>query len=315
VPRPSHLAAAAVAALALAVPAQAVAAYAPQLSVKIEPTTPSTPPAVTSTITQANGETASKTVKVSFPAGFSLPTESSVVPCNAQQEQQRACPDSSKIGDAHATASVVALPVQLDGHVYYGEPVGSKIKLIVFLDNDMLNQHITVEGLVTIRDIDGGFDTVFDNLPNTLTTSFTLALDGGSHSLIVNPTKCGDYTFAGSFTSQNGEQATSSSKVTITGCQPPKLFMSPLDFSPSRARSTRGTTLSFSLSEPAAATITVKRAGRLVATKHLAGVMGNNSVKRFGRRLRPGRYAVKLVATTADGRTTAHSATLVIRRG
>lgn len=311
--RTSHLAA--VAALALAVPASASAAYAPKLDVKIDPTTPSTPPAVTSVITQAAGETASKTVKVSFPAGFSLPQESSITPCTNEQEQARNCPDGSKIGDAHATAPVLALSVQLDGHVYYGEPVGSKIKLIVFLDNDMLNQHLTVEGFVTIRDIDGGFDTVFDNLPNQETTSFTLALAGGTKSLLINPAKCGDYVFKGAFTSQSGEQATSDSTVTVSGCKTPPLFMSPVDLTPTHARRSRGTTLDFNLSEPAAVVITVKRAGKRVTTKQLAGVTGSNTLKHFGRRFKPGKYSVKVVATTSDGRIVAHRATLTIKRG
>ena len=311
--RTSHLAA--VAALALAVPASASAAYAPKLDVKIDPTTPNTQPAVTSVITQAAGETASKTVKVSFPAGFALPQESTITPCTDQQEQARACPDSSKIGAAHATAPVLALPVQLDGTVNYGEPVGSKIKLIVFLDNAMLNQHLTIEGFVTIRDIDGGFDTTFDGLPNQETTSFTLALDGGTKSLLINPAKCGDYVFKGAFTSQSGEQATSDSTVTISGCKPAPLFMSPVDLTPTHARRSRGTTLEFNLSEPAGVVITVKRAGRRVATKQLAGVMGTNTVKHFGRRYKPGKYSVKAVATTSDGRIAAHRATLTIKRG
>src|SRR4051812_42343347 len=138
VPRTSHLAAAITAALTLTLAATASAAYAPKLDVKIDPTTPKSPPAVTSTITQASGETASKTVKVSFPGGFALPPEPvSVGGCTADQEAQRACPEDSKIGAAHATASVLGLPVQLDGGVYYGVPTDERIKLIVFLDNAM----------------------------------------------------------------------------------------------------------------------------------------------------------------------------------
>jgi hypothetical protein len=310
----SHLAAAITAAL-LAFPAVSTAAYAPKLDVKIDPTTPNTQPAVTSVITQAAGETANKTVKVAFPAGFALPQESTITPCTNEQEQARACPEGSKIGAAHATAPVLALPVQLDGTVNYGEPVGSKIKLIVFLDNAMLNQHLTIEGFVTIRDIDGGFDTTFDGLPNQETTSFTLALDGGTRSLLINPAKCGDYVFKGSFVSQNGEQATSDSTVTVSGCKPAPLFMSPVDLTPTHARRSRGTTLDFNLSEPAAVVITVKRAKRRVATKQLAGVTGTNTLKHFGRRYKPGKYSVKVVATSSDGQIVAHRATLTIKRG
>src|SRR5436190_1796920 len=81
----------------------------------------------------------------------------------------RSCPPESQIGTADAVATVLLLPVSLTGGVYYGGPVGARIKLIVFLDNTSLNQHQTIEGFVEIRPSDHGFDTVFDGLPNVPT--------------------------------------------------------------------------------------------------------------------------------------------------
>ncbi len=235
--------------------------------------------------------------------------------CSAEQEAQRACPDGSKIGSAAATASVLALPVQLTGTVHYGGPAGNKIKLIVFLNNDMLNQHQTIEGFVELRSSDFGFDTVFDGLPNTLTTSFTLSLDGAPRSLATNPAKCGDYAFNGAFTSQNGEQATSSSTVTIAGCTPPKLVMSPLDLAPERPRAgRRGTSVSFGLNDVAAVTLYVEKAGNRVATYRAAGKVGNNTIRRVGRKLKRGRYIVRVSARTTDGRTAGRRKTLFVRR-
>jgi hypothetical protein len=316
VPRSCHLGAAGAALLALALPASAGAAYAPKLAVKIDPATPGTPPAVTSTVTQASGETPNKTVKVSFPAGFTAPYGTAIVgTCSADQESQHACPDDSKIGAAHATASVFGLPVQLDGTVHYGGVVNnSKIKLIVFLDNAMFNQHQRVEGFVSVRAADGGFDTVFDALPNTLTTNFTLALDGAPHSLVVNPTKCGDYTFNAAFTSQQGEQATSSSTVTISGCVPPKLVLSPLDLAPERPRAGKGTTLTYQLSEDADVIVTVKHGGKQVQRSGLSGHAGVNRLRRLGRTLHAGRYVVRVAATTRDRRFASQKATLVVRK-
>ena len=315
-PRSSHLAAAFAAALLL-VPAAAHAAYAPKLDVKIDPATPSTPPAITSTITQAAGETASKTVRVSFPAGFTAPNPPVMVDiCTAEQEAARACPEGSQIGKANATASVIALPVQLTGTVHYGGVVDNKIHLIVFLDNAMLNQHVTVDGFVEVRPTDFGFDTVFDGLPDQLTTSFTLALDGAPRSLAVNPVKCGDYDFAGAFTSQKGEQATSSSTVTISGCKTPPLVLSPLDLAPERPRAGRGATLTYNLSEDSAVIVTVKRkrGGKQVQRLTVAGHTGANSVKRVGRKLKAGSYVVRVIATAPDGRVAGQRITLTIRK-
>src|SRR3954454_11736216 len=99
----------ALAALALAVLAgPAGATYAPKLAIKIDPATPGQPISIVSTITQADGETPNKTVKVSFPAGYTA-NQPKVAICTQQQQDARACPDNSKIGDAKATASVLGL--------------------------------------------------------------------------------------------------------------------------------------------------------------------------------------------------------------
>lgn len=304
---------------ALAAPAAAHAAYAPQLQVKIDPTTPGTPPAITSTILQKAGETPNKTVRVSFPAGFTAPSKPVTVPiCTQEQENGRACPAESRIGAANATASVLGLPVKLDGSVFYGGPAGNGIKLIVFLDNQSLNQHVTVEGLITLRRSDAGFDVTFDNLPNTLTTSFTLALDGAPRSLAVNPVTCGAFPFRGQFTSQKGETASSSSTVTIAGCVPPKLVLSPPDLEPSRLTegAKRGATLTFSVSQAAQVVVTVTNASRKrVAQVTLAAKAGTNRVRGLGARLKkPGRYSVDLVATAADGQRVSRRVSLTIAK-
>src|SRR5207237_814090 len=51
-------------------PGAAQAAYAPKLAVTLDPATYKANPALTSVVTQASGETASKTVQVQFPRGF-----------------------------------------------------------------------------------------------------------------------------------------------------------------------------------------------------------------------------------------------------
>jgi hypothetical protein len=308
----SHLAA--VAAACLAVPATASAAYAPKLTASLEPATPSSPAAITTTVSQATGETASKTVKVSFPSGFSV-NNPTIGTCSESQQAARACPADSRIGDASATASVVVVPVDLSGGVYYGGFTSEgKIKLIVFLDNAQLDQHVTAIGLISVRPADNGFDAVFDNLPDTLTTKFTLKLAGETKALSLTPKECGDYTFKATFTSQKGETATSDAKVTVAGCTPPKLVISPLDLSPSPASPKRGATLEFNLTDAAQLTVTVKRAGGKQAfRKVIAGKKGINRLRGVGKGLKRGRYAVKVSAVATEGRRATRSKTLVVR--
>src|SRR3954464_13150356 len=192
------------AALALAAPAQA--AYAPKVSLKLEPTTPAAVPQITSVITQASGETASKTVVVTFPKGFQPNFGGTAAKCPPDQENADTphCPPESQLGTAEATAEVVGPPQQLVGNVYFGGPItASRFRLIVILHNDLLGyQKIigTAELIATGRPLN-----VFDNLPNIPTPSLKLVLSGGSKGLLKNPRDCGDYDAGASFTSQNGE--------------------------------------------------------------------------------------------------------------
>src|SRR5690348_4328456 len=91
------------AALLLAAPAQA--AYAPKLSLSLDPTTPAAVPKITSTITQKSGETASKTVIVTFPRGFEPNFGGTAAKCPPDQENSDPphCPPESQLGSAEAT--------------------------------------------------------------------------------------------------------------------------------------------------------------------------------------------------------------------
>ena len=111
------------AALALAAPAQA--AYAPKVSLTLDPTTPAAVPQITSVITQASGETASKTVIVTFPKGFQPNFGGTAAKCPPDQENADPphCPPESQLGTAEATAEVVGLPQPLTGNVYFGGPI------------------------------------------------------------------------------------------------------------------------------------------------------------------------------------------------
>src|SRR3954465_2087453 len=206
---------------ALALAGSAQAAYAPKVSLTLNPLTPTAVPEITSVITQQPGETASKTVVVTFPRGFEANFGGTVAKCPPDQENSDPphCPPESQLGTANATARVVGLPQKLEGAVYFGGPItATKFRLIVLLHNDLLGyQKIigTAELIAT-----GGARNVFDNLPDVLTTSLTLVLEGGSKGLLKNPNTCGDFDVTAAFTSQKGEKGTGSQTVTIAGCKP-----------------------------------------------------------------------------------------------
>jgi hypothetical protein len=299
----------------------ATAAYAPKLDVKIDPATPSQPVAITSVITQAGGETPNKTVKVSFPAGFGTNPAAKIGSCTPEQEAARACPEDTKIGDAKATAAVGgAVPLDLSGPVHYGGPQpDSTIKIIVFLSDSLnLQPQPPIEGFVSVRKTDNGFDTLFDNLPNTLTTNFTLAFSGANLALTQTPAKCGTYTFKAQFTSQNGEQTTGSSDTKISGCIPTPPRMGQIGFTAEKVRPGKSTTIDFTLSEDASVVVDVKARAKhrkRLLTRALAGKQGTNELRiKVPRKAKAGRYKVTVTATDEDGLKAARAATFTVRK-
>jgi hypothetical protein len=291
------------AALALAAPAQA--AYAPKVSLTLSPTTPAAVPQITSVVTQASGETPSKTVIVTFPKGFQPNFGGTAAKCPPDQENADppTCPENSKLGTAEATAEVLGLPQPLNGNVYFGGPItASRFRLIVLLHNDLLGYQKIIGTAELIAS--GGARNVFDNLPNVLTTSLKLVLSGGSNGLLKNPIDCGDYDVTASFTSQNGEKGQGSQKVAITGCKPVPLQLSDVTLSKSR--------VAFDVNAPGRVSVTVKRNKKRVASGTFTLAKAGTAKVKVPK-LKRGRYVVAIKVTTDDGRTLSRRFTRSVR--
>jgi len=292
----------------VALPASASAAYAPHLAASIDPTTPGKPVALTTTVSQAAGETASRTVKVQMPLGFTPNLGSTIKPCPAASVQARACPTDSLLGTASATTPFgpFAGTVNLTGLGTGG------FQLVVLLSGKVLgllpiNQ--TLNGTVTSTP--AGFLTTFDNLPSILTTTLTLHLDGPPRTLLVTPTACGPQTIGGDFTSQNGEHATSSATVTISGCPPPAPSISRVRVTPRRPRARQTLRVSYRLSAAATLVLRLRQLSprrRVVVTRTLSAPAGAGSLRLRGPR--SGRYRVEL---SARGGSTTRRVTLRVR--
>jgi hypothetical protein len=206
--RPRAIAGAIVVLLAGA-PATSEAAYAPKLSVTFQPATAGAPAGVTTTLTQAQGETANKTIRVHYPGDFGFNPGFAVSGCPPDAEKSNSCPADSQIGNATAETVLGAS----SGPVF----LTTDFRILVYLR--------TLDGLVSEKFVgyfrlspDGGSDTVLDDLPNFPSTSSSVTLDPGPKSLLLMPRTCGSYAIVGHFTSQRGEEATSTSSVQIGGC-------------------------------------------------------------------------------------------------
>jgi hypothetical protein len=304
--------------LALASPASA--AYAPTFSFSLSPSTADTPAQITSTVTQAAGETPTKTATITLPSGFTPNPGNTLATCTPAQEATLTCPAESQMGSL--TASVLGL--NLTGPVFFGGVSGVTFRLVALLDPTGLQQKLI--GISQLRP-DGTITTVFDNLPPILATAFTLVLDGGNRALIKTPSKCGSQPVNAAFVSQNGETASGSTPVDITGCSAstapssgaapgspssPGSGARPAALRLGTPKLARTGTVTFSLSAPARVTVLVTRGGKRVGRRTVSGKKGTNRV-RLGRKVRSGRYKVSLSAVDAQGRTVKKSRTVRLR--
>jgi hypothetical protein len=296
--RASLVLAATVGALA-ATPARA--AYAPQLSVTIDPSAQSTSSALTATISQAAGGDPTRAIAIEVPNGFGLTLGGTA--CDPGQEAAFACPSASSLGLAQAATSQGAY----SGGIYYGGPG----KVIVLLNNGgLVPQPIALEGRV---------DTAlsFDNVPSVGLTGLTLRFAGAPRALLTTPAQCGQYAFVGHFTSAGGATADSRATVGVDGCTEVPPQISEIAVSPRVTRAGVPATVQFKLSEAATVAVRMRRVGRGTATLvgTLDGRTGRNALAVATRGVRPGAYALELQATDPSGLQRTRSTRLrVVRR-
>jgi hypothetical protein len=298
----------------------AQAAYAPKLAVTIRPTNqPGKPIGLTSVVTQASNEEATRKVVVHFPIGigFNVAALGRTPSCSPAQRDAKACPAGSRLGTATADTDVG----QLTGGVFLGEAAS----IYIFLQNSTLALLGLEPGPITGRTVfrpDGGTDTVLDNLPTDVTpTRFELALDGPPKSVLTGPELCRDYAFSADFTSKNGVLVKSTApKITITGCPPEPVALSRVRLTPRRLRVGRVAILAYSLNKGASVQVTVRRSGRrrvLGRVRRISGA-GLGRIRVLTSRLLPGTFVVTIRAA-ADGVTASRSFTMRVlprlRRG
>ena len=256
-------------------------------------------PAITSTITQASGEPATRSVRLVLPAGYESNLGVQVGSCTPQQESAEACPEASRIGTAEATAG----SIPLSGPIAFSSENG-QLRILVFLQGlgGLVKQKLV--GTVEATE-DGRLKTVFDNLPNQHVSSIVLRFRGGERGLVRNPRSCGRVTFRGAFTSHGGDEAIAEAPVEITGC-PSKPAITGAALRPARVRLGRGFAVHWTLSEVTSGTrVIVERRARRgwwrVASLVGSGRAGANRMAIRGRGLHPGAYRLSLRATNAAG--------------
>jgi len=198
----------------LAFPAIAQAAFAPRVSVSVDPATPAARPAIEATVFETSGDTPPKRFTLAFPAGFALKHPSGVKACKPRQRRAGRCRRSSEIGSLEAvTVSGVRLrgTVNLARHGRRRQIIGVVKGRAAGLPN------LSFVGYARLGPA-GSPQVTLDGLPNVPLVSLTVRLTGGRRGLLSTPKGCGTQTVQGLLTSQLGELAIGLSAVQIAGC-------------------------------------------------------------------------------------------------
>ena len=276
------------AALALFAPGAAQAAFAPTLSVGLEPPLAGQVPQVVATVAEAERL---QRFTLRFAPGFAVNRSLAVPGCSAIDQLARLCPDATRLG---------AIEIEGNGRgtIHMAQSTGTRT--VSFIGSSLI-RGIFRPGM------GGALDVTFDGLPPLPRGALRIILQGGELGLVRAPSECGTSMVKGNFTNAAHEMAVAEAPVTITGC-PGVPLTSALRVSPRRFRPTvfddlerprGGTRLAWTLNRAAAGTrIQVeRRAGR--GWKRVGSVLGSGDVganvlvfdgRIRNRRLAPGVY-------------------------
>ena len=185
--------------------------FAPDVAIDLSTRAPKARPAITATVTQAEGESAIKTLGVSFPKAFGYNERFRPPRCLPADEAARSCPAASRIGSVSAVSSV--------GSASGGVFITDDFRLVAFADALGGLVQIKADGVIDVTE-SGGFRVSFSGLPDLSLTEVELALDGEDLGLLKSPPTCGTYRLPARFESHDGETSTAEPAVEITGCNP-----------------------------------------------------------------------------------------------
>ena len=289
-------------ALCLLAAAPAHAAFAPDLSIGIEPATAGATPSLTAAIATLPADGTIERFTLTLPAGFTATGTPAASSCGRAALRARDCPPGSVLGGfvgRAGPAGPFAGEINKTGADTFGmflSVLGSSVGQVV-------------QGSVVPRP-DGSLDLMVDHLPALPITSLILQFRAGERSLFRAPERCGGYAVDGKFTSRSGEFAIDRTILALTGCEGlPAVTVADVRLSRTKFRAPRTrrgrqrTLIAWQASRAVDHTnvrIERRKRGRwrVVEVLVAAGRLGPNRVRWDGRvkgrALRPGRYGVRV---------------------
>jgi hypothetical protein len=196
-------------ALCLAAAAPAHAAFAPDLTIGVEPATAGASPSLTAAIDAPLAGGPIERFTLELPPGFTATGAPGASSCRLGELRAQACPADTAVGGFVGRAG----PAGFAGVIHKTGPIS--FGLFLSLLGGSVGQ--VVEGTVVPRP-DGSIELRFPDMPAVSITSLVLNLQGGPRSFVRVPAECGSYMIDGKFTSRAGELAIDRTTLPVTGC-------------------------------------------------------------------------------------------------
>jgi hypothetical protein len=168
--------------------------------------------ALSSTITQSEGQAALSRSQLTLPYGLFPRADIYSRACTGSDPST--CPASATVGSATVTTPLAAQP--LAGRLVLVSSGGSSTPgLAIVLPSPYA---ITLRGSSSLTP--QGYQTNYANMPDLPLSTVTVSLAGGSDSMFVNGySLCGNWqSVSGSFTAQNGATSSASAPIVVSGC-------------------------------------------------------------------------------------------------
>jgi len=157
--------------------------FAPQLTTTISgPTKRGKYPALSATLATREGDANISRVAIALPRSFFVAQEHLSDICTKAQLASRSCPASSAYGQAEARTPL--LDGKLSGPVYLVPGGGQLPDLVADLRGQV---DIQLRGEISSAK-GGGIEAVFGSVPDVPVSAFSLQMEGGKKSLLVNST-------------------------------------------------------------------------------------------------------------------------------
>ncbi len=156
-----------------------------------------------------------RAVTVTFPEGFSInpnaadgKTTCSDAEARFGTPEEAQCPAHSKVGTLSLLSS--ALPEAIPGGIYLGDPKpGDRYRVIVTADG--YGTHIKLPSSVKLDPRTGKLTAIFENLPQSPLSEFSMHFFGSERGLLATPAHCGTFAVNSEFTPWDADLASQSS--------------------------------------------------------------------------------------------------------